>query len=119
MLVQREGLPGLRPKPGPMQQGDAQPEPTPVLRRRDPWPRRLLEGEPLPAPDPRKRARRDIAGALIGAEAGAGVGLLVLGSVPFAPLGMAALGAAAGFGVMRVHHLLARRWLRHQLRAAR
>ena len=73
----------------------------------------------MQGPDPRKRARRDIAGALIGAEAGAGLGLLVLGSVPFAPLGMAALGAAAGFGVMRVHHLVARRWLRHQLRAAR
>jgi hypothetical protein len=73
----------------------------------------------MQGPDPRKRARRDVAGALIGAEAGAGVGLLVFGFVPFAPLGMAALGAAAGFGTMRVHHLLARRWLRHQLRAAR
>lgn len=73
----------------------------------------------MQGPDPRKRARRDVAGALIGAEAGAGAGLLVLGSVPFAPLGMAALGAAAGFGVMRAYHLAARVWLRHQLRAAR
>lgn len=73
----------------------------------------------MQGPDPRKRARRDVAGALIGAEVGAGLGLLVLGSVPFAPLGTAALGAAAGFVVMQARHLLVRRWLRHQLRAAR
>ena len=116
-----------------MQQGDAQPEPAdaepeladaqpehaPVMPARDSWPRRFMAGEPLPPPDPRRLAPREIAGAIIGAEAGAGIGLLVLGSVPFAPLGTAALGAVAGFGAMRVRHLLVRRWLRHQLRGAR
>ena len=106
-----------------MQQGDVQtepaPEPAPAGPARFGWSRRFLGDEPLPPPDPRRLAPREIAGAIIGAEAGAGVGLLVLGSVPFAPLGMAALGAATGFAAMRVRHLLVRRWLRHQLRAAR
>jgi hypothetical protein len=102
-----------------MQQGDVQPEPAPAEPARGAWPRRLLAAEPLPPPDPRRLAPREIAGAIIGAEAGAGIGLLVLGSVPFAPLGAAALGAATGFGAMRIRHALVRRWLRHQLRAAR
>ena len=57
--------------------------------------------------------------AIIGAEAGAGIGLLAAGATPFAPLGLAVLGAAAGFGVMSVRHALVRRWVRSQLRAAR
>ena len=71
------------------------------------------------APDPRRPVRRELVGAIIGAEAGAGFGLLVLGTTPFAPLWMAALAALVGAGVFRVRHLLARRWLRSQLRATR
>ena len=70
-------------------------------------------------PDPRRRARREVAGAIIGAEAGAGIGLLVFGTTMLAPLGLAVLGAAAGFGYMSARHALLRRWLRSQLRAAR
>ena len=76
-------------------------------------------GHRMWGPDPRRRARREVAAAIIGAEAGAGIGLLTVGSTPFAPLGFAALGALAGFGLVRVRHALVRRWLRHQLRAAR
>jgi hypothetical protein len=70
-------------------------------------------------PDPRKRARREIVAGIIGAEAGAGIGLLVLGGTPLAPIGLAAVGAALGAGVMSLRHVLIRRWLRSQLRAAR
>jgi hypothetical protein len=70
-------------------------------------------------PDPRRRARREFVGAIIGAEAGAGIGLLAAGATPFAPLGLAVLGAAAGFGVMSVRQALVRRWVRSQVRGAR
>ena len=74
-------------------------------------------------PDPRRRARREIVAVLIGAEAGAAVGVLGFGSTPLAPLGLAALGAAIGpiaaLGVTRVHRVLVRRWLRDQLRTTR
>jgi hypothetical protein len=56
---------------------------------------------------------------IIGAEAGAGIGLLALGSTPFAPIGLAALGALVGAGVMSLRHLMIRRWVRSQLRAVR
>lgn len=56
---------------------------------------------------------------IIGAEAGAGIGLLAVGSTPLAPLGLAVLGAGAGVGLMAARHALIRRWLRSQLRAAR
>jgi hypothetical protein len=70
-------------------------------------------------PDPRKPVRREIVAALIGAEVGAGVGLLALGETLMAPLGLAVLGAATGAGVAGLRGLLIRRWLRDQLRAAR
>jgi hypothetical protein len=73
----------------------------------------------MQGPDPRKKARLEIVAGIIGAEAGAGIGLLALGATPLAPLGLAVLGAAAGVGVMSVRHALIRRWLRSQLRAAR
>ena len=73
----------------------------------------------MDGPDPRRHARRDVVGAIIGGEAGAGIGLLAVGTTPLAPLGFAVLGAAAGFGVMHARHALMRRWLRSHLRAAR
>jgi hypothetical protein len=73
----------------------------------------------MQGPDPRRRARREIVAAIIGAEAGAGIGLVALGATPLAPLGLAALGAAAGVGVISLRQALIRRWLRSQLRAAR
>jgi hypothetical protein len=73
----------------------------------------------MQGPDPRRRARREVVAGIIGAEAGAGVGLLALGATPLAPLGLAAVGAVAGVGLMSVRHVLIRRWLRSQLRAAR
>jgi hypothetical protein len=73
----------------------------------------------MQGPDPRRRARRDIVAAIIGAEAGAGIGLLAVGATPLAPLGLAVAGAAAGACAIRLRHALIRRWLRSQLRAAR
>ena len=73
----------------------------------------------MQGPDPRKPVRREIVAALIGAEAGAGVGLLVLGGTLLAPLGLAVFGAVAGAGVAGLRGVLIRRWLREQLRAAR
>jgi hypothetical protein len=73
----------------------------------------------MTGPDPRRRARREVVAAIIGAEAGAGIGLFILGATPLAPLGLAVVGAAAGFGAMSLRHALVRRWLRSQLRAAR
>ena len=70
-------------------------------------------------PDPRKPVRREIVAALMGAEAGAGLGLLVLGGTLLAPLGLAVFGAVAGAGVAGLRSVLIRRWLREQLRAAR
>ena len=73
----------------------------------------------MQGPDPRRRVRREFVGAIIGAEAGAGFGLLAMGTTPFAPLWLAALGALIGAVVFRVRHALARRWLRSQLRVTR
>ena len=73
----------------------------------------------MQGPDPRRPARREIVAGIIGAEAGAGVGLLAMGSTPFAPIGLAIMGAALGAGLMSVRHVLIRRWLRSQLRAVR
>jgi hypothetical protein len=70
-------------------------------------------------PDPRRPVRREIVAALIGAEAGAGVGLLALGDTLLAPLGLAAFGAVAGAGIASLRGLLIRRWVRDQLRATR
>jgi hypothetical protein len=46
---------------------------------------------PPPGPDPTKNAPRAIVAALIGAELGAAVGLLLFGATPFAPIGLALL----------------------------
>jgi hypothetical protein len=73
----------------------------------------------MKGPDPRRRARREVVAGIIGAEAGAGIGLVVAGATPLAPLGLAAVGAAVGAGLMSLRHLMIRRWLRSQLRAVR
>jgi hypothetical protein len=70
-------------------------------------------------PDARKKAPRELVAAIIGAEAGTGLGLLLFGTTPLAPLGLAALGAAIGAGAMHMRTMLVRRWLRAQLRGAR
>ena len=72
----------------------------------------------MEGPDPRRTARREVVAAIIGAEVGAGVGVLVFGSTPLAPLALAAFGAGAGASIVGVRHVLIRRWLRSQLRAA-
>ena len=69
--------------------------------------------------DPRRRVRRDVVAAIIGAEAGIAIGVFAVGGTPLAPLGLAALGAGAGAGFVHARHRLIRRWLRSQLRAAR
>jgi len=74
---------------------------------------------PMRIPDPRNRARRDIVAAIIGAEAGIGIGLLLVGGTVLAPLGFGVLGAGIGAGAVHARNLLVRRWLRGQLRAAR
>jgi hypothetical protein len=75
---------------------------------------------PAPGPDQTKLAPRPIVAALIGAEAGAAVGLVVLGGTTFAPLGLAVGGAAVGAlalaGFARVRRGLVRRGIRQQLR---
>jgi hypothetical protein len=75
---------------------------------------------PAGGPDQTKLAPRPIVAALIGAEAGAAVGLVVLGGTVFAPLGLAAAGAVAGplalAGGVRVQRALVRRGIRQQLR---
>jgi hypothetical protein len=68
-------------------------------------------------PDPRRRARREIVAAIIGAEAGAAIGLLAIGETPLAPLGLALVGAGLGAGAAAVRHVLFRLWLRSQLHA--
>jgi hypothetical protein len=62
---------------------------------------------------------RDIAAVLIGLEVGLGIGLLAFGTTLLAPMGIALLGAAVGYGVRRGRLQLIRRALRAQLRAAR
>jgi hypothetical protein len=67
----------------------------------------------------RHRAPRELVAAIIGAEAGIGLGLLLVGGTTLAPLGLGI--AAAGIAAAAVHtrNLLVRRWLRAQLRGAR
>jgi hypothetical protein len=73
----------------------------------------------MQGPDPRRRARREVVAAIIGAEAGVAIGLLAVGATPFAPIGLAAAGAVLGAALMSLRHALIRRWLRSQLRAVR
>jgi hypothetical protein len=87
--------------------------------RRVPHPRRKAHGARRPQPGDRARAPRELVAAIIGAEAGAGIGLLVVGGTPFAPLLLAALGAGAGASGVYARNLLVRRWLRAQMRGAR
>ena len=74
----------------------------------------------MEGPDPRRRARREIVAALIGAEAGAAIGLLAFGGRELAPLALAAAGAATGPAIAiwlrAVKLLLFRRTVRRQLR---
>ena len=70
-------------------------------------------------PDQRRRAPREAVAAIIGAEAGIAIGVLVVGGTVLAPLGFGLLGAGIGAGGVHARHLLVRRWLRAQLRAAR
>jgi hypothetical protein len=78
---------------------------------------------PPRGPDPRKRAPRPIVAALIGGEAGAAAGLVFLGGTTFAPLGLAAAGAAVGPLALaageRLRRGLVRRGIRQQLRQGR
>jgi hypothetical protein len=62
---------------------------------------------------------RDLAAVLIGLQHGVLIGIVAFGTTLLAPFGVAALGALAGYGVRRVRHVLIRRALRSQLRAAR
>jgi hypothetical protein len=73
----------------------------------------------MAAPDPRRPVRREVVAGIIGAEVGAGVGLIGLGGTLLAPLGLAVLGAVTGAGVAHMRHALIRRRLRSQMRAAR
>ena len=70
-------------------------------------------------PRQRHRAPRELVAAIIGAEAGIGIGLLLVGGTVLAPLGFGVVGAAIGAGAVHTRQLLVRRWLRAQLRAAR
>jgi hypothetical protein len=74
----------------------------------------------MQGPDPRWRAPREIVAALIGAEAGAGIGLLAFGGRELAPLALAAAGAlvapAIAVWLRAVKLLLFRRAVRRQLR---
>lgn len=66
----------------------------------------------------RKRVPREVVGAIIGAEAGIGLGLLAVSATPIAPLAFGALGASIGAGGVYMRNTLVRRWLRGQLRGA-
>jgi hypothetical protein len=83
---------------------------------------RRLPGEPLPPPDPRRQAPRVAVAGLIGAEAGAAVGLIGFGGRVLAPLAFAVAGAAAGpvivAGAGAAKRRLFRRAVRRQLRSA-
>jgi hypothetical protein len=66
-------------------------------------------------------SKRDVAAALIGAEVGAALGLLVVGGALLgAPIAVALVGAAAGppvrRGGARLRTLVFSRWLRSRLR---
>jgi hypothetical protein len=66
----------------------------------------------------RKRAPREVVAAIIGAEAGIGVGLFAVGATPLAPLALGALGAGIGAVGVHMRNTLVRRWLRAQLRGS-
>jgi hypothetical protein len=66
-----------------------------------------------------EKASRELVAAIIGAEAGIGIGLFVVGGTPLAPLALGVVGAAAGAGVVHARNTLVRRWLRAQMRGAR
>jgi hypothetical protein len=70
----------------------------------------------MQGPDPRRHAPRELVAAIIGAEAGAAIGLFAIGAGPLVPLGLAALGAGVGAGSVQLRQKLFRRWLRIQLR---
>jgi hypothetical protein len=70
-------------------------------------------------PDPRKKAPREKVAAIIGAEVGIGLGVLLAGGTVLAPIGFGIVGAGVGAGAVHARQLLVRRWLRAQLRAAR
>jgi uncharacterized membrane protein len=74
-------------------------------------------------PTKQGKVKREVVAGLIGAEAGAGVGLLIFGGLPLVPLAMTAAGAGAGalavVAMRRMRVLAIRRELRSQLRAAR
>jgi hypothetical protein len=70
-------------------------------------------------PDPRNRAPREAVAAIIGAEVGIGLGVLLAGGTVLAPLGFGIVGASVGAGAVHARQLLVRRWLRAQLRGAR
>ena len=67
----------------------------------------------------RQRAPREIVAAIIGAEAGIGVGLLAIGGTPLAPLMFGALGAGLAAGAVYARNTLVLRWLLAQLRGVR
>jgi hypothetical protein len=67
----------------------------------------------------RNRAPRELVAAIIGAEVGIGLGLLLLGGTLLAPLGLGVVAAGIGAAAVHARHLLVRRWLRAQLRGAR
>ena len=67
----------------------------------------------------RQRAPREAVAAVIGAEAGIGIGLMMIGATPLAPLVLGALGASVGAGAVYARNRLVRHWLRTQLRGAR
>ena len=62
------------------------------------------------------RAPREIVAAIIGAEAGIGIGLVAVGGITLAPLALGVAGAAVGAGAVLARNLMVRRWLRAQLR---
>jgi hypothetical protein len=66
-------------------------------------------------------SRVDVVAGLIGAEAGAAIGLLLFGGTPFLPIGVTFAATAAGPLGLRlsrpVRQHLFRHWLRSQLRA--
>jgi hypothetical protein len=64
------------------------------------------------------RAPRELVAAIIGAEAGIGIGLFAVGGTTLAPLGLGVAGAALGAGAVHVRNLMLRRWLRAQLRGS-
>ena len=67
----------------------------------------------------RQRAPREAVAAVIGAEAGIGIGLFMVAGTPLAPLALGALGAGIGAGAVYARNTLVRRWLRAQLRGVR